>query len=151
MLGGGRGAGASGGGKPPEAQAGGLCWVAMAYGFGERTDRGAAHLFHLEKLLYPQLIPSSSKGLDLTTLIYRGWVRRYVITHDPALLGSCQKVRKQARYQLLGPFLICFNPASETSLFSDSPSTRGKDWKILPRGWGEGRERSQICGSLTGQ
>lgn len=65
--------------------------MAMAYGFGERTDRGAAHLFHLEKFLYPQLIPSSSKALDLTTLMYRGWVRRYVITHDPALLGSCQK------------------------------------------------------------
>ena len=88
---GGGGGGASGGGKPPEAQAGGLCWVAMAYGFGERTDRGTAQLFHLEKFPYPQLIPTSSKALDLTTLIYRGWVCRCVITHDPALLGSCQK------------------------------------------------------------
>ena len=43
-------------------------------------------------------------------------------------------------------FLICYNPASETSLFSDGPSPRGKDWKR--RAW-ERAGRAQTLGSFT--
>lgn len=106
------------------------------------------HLFHLEKFLYPQLIPSFYKARDPTTVFYRCWVHRCVITCDLALLESCQKHISEETDIMLAPeaFLICYNPASETSLFSDGPSPRGKDWKR--RAW-ERAGRAQTLGSFT--
>lgn len=106
------------------------------------------HLFHLEKFLYPQLIPSSYKARDPTTLFYRCWVHKCIITCDLALFESCPKHISEETGMILAPeaFLICSNPASETSLFSDGPSPRGKD---EDRGLGEGGKRTQTHGSFT--
>lgn len=72
------------------------------------------HLFHLEKFLYPQLIPSSYKARDPTTLFYRCWVHKYIITCDLALFKSCPKHISEETGMILAPeafsnlFQSCF-------------------------------------------
>lgn len=68
----------------------GFCRTAVAYGLGKRHKHSSI-FFILQKLLSPQLLPSSSKALEPVTLVYRCWLRRPCCPMDPALLGSCQK------------------------------------------------------------
>lgn len=130
-----------------QAEVGSAGWPRLM-GMQEGLTETQLHLFHLEKFLYPQLIPSFYKARDPTTVFYRCWVHRCVITCDLALLESCQKHISEETDIILAPeaFLIWYNPASETSLFSDGPSPRGKDWKR--RVW-ERVGRAQTLGSFT--